>query len=221
MATILLLAVLLGSVVAIILMIYLIDRVKRLEILSLEASSRINQPEPPAENGFLGLSGKALWDAMSGKIPENFNQADLVALKPRFAFVLQNHIETLFKLGKKDASEGNGLGTPKNPIEISTLRGVISSWLPTQHATTIYKTGYQSIEADEVDISRLSADLDEVTVELYARVEIRNTPAFSQKLMAPAPAVVMPNAEMLEKSIDESGEEFSDEQITEKPPETL
>ncbi len=210
MATVLLLAVLFGSVVAIILMIYLIDRVKRLETLSLEASNNsASQPEPQPDNGFLGLSGKRLWDAMSGKIPDNFNQSDLVALKPRFAFVLQNHIETLFKLGKKDATDGSVMGAPSNPVEISTLRGAISSWLPTQSATTIYKAGFESVEADEIDINRLSADLDEAASELYARVDIKKTPAFSEKLMASTPAVVMPSAEMLDESIDE------------EPPETL
>ncbi len=204
MATVLLLAVLLGSLVAIILMIYLIDRVKRLEMLSIQASNNsASQPEAQSDNGFLGLSGKGLWDAMSGKIPDNFNQADLLALKPRFAFVLQNHIETLFKLGKKDASDGNVLGTPKNPVEISTLRGAISSWLPTQSAATIYKTGYESVEADEIDINRLSADLDEAASGLYARVEINNSPAFSERLLPTLPAAAIPNAEMLEEPSDE------------------
>ncbi len=204
MATVLLLAVLLGSLVAIILMIYLIDRVKRLEMLSIQASNNsASQPEAQSDNGFLGLSGKGLWDAMSGKIPDNFNQADLLALKPRFAFVLQNHIETLFKLGKKDASDGNVLGTPKNPVEISTLRGAISSWLPTQSAATIYKTGYESVEADEIDINRLSADLDEAASGLYARVEINNSPAFSERLLPNVPAAPIPNAEMLEEPSDE------------------
>ena len=60
MATVLLLAVLFGSMVAIILMVYLIDRVKRLEIISqLNSSAGPAEPAPQAvENGFLGLSGK-------------------------------------------------------------------------------------------------------------------------------------------------------------------
>ena len=97
MATVLLVALLFGTLVAIILMIYLIDRVKILEFLSLRnnaaanAVSDANEVVAP-ENGFLGLSGKVLWDAMSGKLPEGFNEADLVALKTRFEYVLQNHI---------------------------------------------------------------------------------------------------------------------------------
>jgi len=102
MTTILLLAVLFGSVVAIILMVYLIDRVKHLESLSIQANNASADVQAaPNDNGFLGLSGKVLWDAMSGQLPEGFQEGDLLALKSRFEFVLQNHIETLFKLGKK------------------------------------------------------------------------------------------------------------------------
>ena len=92
MTTILLLAVLFGSVVAIILMVYLIDRVKRLESLSIQANNASADVQAaPNDNGFLGLSGKVLWDAMSGQLPEGFQEGDLLALKSRFEFVLQNH----------------------------------------------------------------------------------------------------------------------------------
>ena len=61
MVSVLLLAVLLGSVVAIVLMVYLIDRVKRLEVLSLQVTNNLAQAAaaPPAsDNGFLGPQGK-------------------------------------------------------------------------------------------------------------------------------------------------------------------
>ena len=52
MTTVLLLAVLFGSVVAIILMVYLIDRVNRLELLSIQASGNISD-EAPAQNALV------------------------------------------------------------------------------------------------------------------------------------------------------------------------
>ena len=208
MATILLLAVLFGSLVAIILMVYLIDRVKRLEIISLQINDREeSQTAPTADNGFLGLYGKPLWDAMSGKVPEGFNESDLVALKPRFAFVLQNHIEMLFKLGKKDAAEGKVAGSAKNPLDISTLRGTISSWLPTQSASTLYNAGYASFEADEIAVNRLRTDIDEIAGELYVKAGLTNSPSFSDKLLSSVPAVKMPSSAALDDTIDEHNEE--------------
>jgi hypothetical protein len=208
MTTVLLLAVLFGSVIAIILMVYLIDRVKRLELLSIQASSSQGEPAAvAADNGFLGLSGKTLWDAMSGKVPEGFNEADLTALKSRFEFVLQNHIETLFKLGKKDRSAGNNPETPKNPIEISTLRGTIASWIPAQHASTIYKAGHESVDADDITINRLKADIDEATDVLFSRTGLTIKQPFSERLLAAA-TVALPSAAMLDEIEEEPPEEI-------------
>lgn len=198
MTTVLLLAVLFGSVVAIILMVYLIDRVKRLELLSIQASGNISDEAPAQnDNGFLGLSGKLLWDAMSGKIPEGFIEADLVALKSRFEFVLQNHIETLFKLGKRDSSNGNHPETPSNPIEISTLRGSVASWMPAQHVSTIYKAGHESVGADAITLDRLKSDVDECTGTLFSRTGLTIKYSFSEKLLAPPAAKPIPNADVL------------------------
>ena len=59
MTSLLLLTVLFGSVILIVLMIYLGDRVKRLEIMSLQDSSEpVEVAKPKNDNGFLGLSGK-------------------------------------------------------------------------------------------------------------------------------------------------------------------
>ena len=191
MVSVLLLAVLLGSVVAIVLMVYLIDRVKRLEVLSLQVTNNLAQAAaaPPAsDNGFLGLSGKVLWDAMSGNLPEGFKQADLVALKNRFEFVLQNHISSVFKLGKDDALKGSSQQAPSNPLDVKTLRGSLASWIPAQHVAAIYKTGYESVTADEIGIQRLQADIDEVASILFSRTGMTIKQLFSERLF-PAAAV--------------------------------
>jgi len=211
MATILLLAVLFGSMVAIILMVYLIDRVKRLEMISLQLNSSAGSAAPApqaAENGFLGLSAKALWDAMCGKVPEGFNEADLVALKSRYEYVLQNHIETIFKLGKKDRKNGNNPETPKNPIDISTLRGTISSWIPAQHVSTLYKAGYESVEADEVNVSRLKADIDDSVNTLFTRTNLSVKHSFSDKLMDLTPTIALPSTESVDEMHEEPPTEF-------------
>jgi len=198
MTTILLLAVLFGSVVAIILMVYLIDRVKRLESLSIQANNTSADVQAaPNDNGFLGLSGKVLWDAMSGQLPEGFQEGDLLALKSRFEFVLQNHIETLFKLGKKDGTAGKSPETPSNPIEISTLRGSIESWIPAQHVSVLYRAGHESVAADSIAINRLKADIDEAAQVLFSRTGLTIKQAFSEKLLGNAVPAALPNSETM------------------------
>jgi hypothetical protein len=198
MTTILLLAVLFGSVVAIILMVYLIDRVKRLESLSIQANNTSADVQAaPNDNGFLGLTGKVLWDAMSGQLPEGFQEGDLLALKSRFEFVLQNHIETLFKLGKKDGTAGKSPETPSNPIEISTLRGSIESWIPAQHVSVLYRAGHESVAADSIAINRLKADIDEAAQVLFSRTGLTIKQAFSEKLLGNAVPAALPNSETM------------------------
>jgi len=187
MTTVLLLAVFFGTAAAIVLIIYLIDRVNMLEIMTME--NRTSSPEasvkadPNADSVFLGLSGKILWDAMSGKTPEGFNDNDLVALKSRYEHVLTKHIELLFKEGATDRQQGKALSKPKLPASIKTLRGTIDSWIPPQHASTIHKAGFESIDASDLDRTRIASYLDDSTGLLFARTDIALRQAFSEKML--------------------------------------
>jgi len=187
MNTVLLLAVFFGTAAAIVLIIYLIDRVNMLEKMTLEsrpsAPGDSVKPDSNADSVFLGLSGKILWDAMSGKTPEGFNDNDLVALKSRYEHVLTKHIELLFKEGSADRQQGKASAKPKLPTSIKTLRGTIDSWIPPQHASAIYKAGFESIGATDIDRTRIASYLDDSTELLFSRTDIALRQAFSEKLM--------------------------------------
>ena len=190
MTTVLLLAVFFGTAAAIVLIIYLIDRVNMLEKMTLD--NRASTPEdtvkadPNADSVFLGLSGKILWDAMSGKTPEGFNDNDLVALKSRSEHVLTKHIELVFKEGVTDRQQGKASAKPKLPASIKTLRGTIDSWIPPQHASAIYKAGFESIDASDIDRTRIASYLDDSTELLFSRTDIALRQAFSEKLLPEA-----------------------------------
>ena len=66
MITALLLAVFLGTAAAVILIIYLIDRVNRLEKIASARDDRADSKssDNDADSSFLGLNSKPLWDAM-------------------------------------------------------------------------------------------------------------------------------------------------------------
>ena len=187
MITVLLLAVFFGTAAAIVLIIYLIDRVNILEKMTL--GNRPSAPEdtvktdPNADTVFLGLSGKILWDAMSGKTPEGFNDNDLVALKSRYEHVLTKHIELVFKEGVTDRQQGKASAKPKLPASIKTLRGTIDSWIPPQHASAIYKAGFESVNASDIDRTRIASYLDDSTELLFSRTDIALRQAFSEKLL--------------------------------------
>ncbi len=190
MITALLLSVLLGTTATVVLIIYLIDRINRLEQASRKA--QFNQPigatqqAVTQDNGFLGFQGKALWDVMCGKVPEGFNPDDLIALKPRYEQVIQKHIDTIFSQGKADAENGIPAKNPSPGIMLSMLRGEVRSWLPPANVAVIYKIGYEAGNAREDQIAYLATSLDETVGDIYSRVEITLAASFSSRLLMPA-----------------------------------
>ena len=193
MTTILLITVLIGITAAVVLMVYLIDRINHLEqytIDNLHTAQTTRIPEAkdlPAnqasKNSLSGLSGKSLWDAMCGKEPEGIDSSEISSIRSRYEIVLQKHIERIFADGRNDAGNGLPQKTPKNPVDVSTLRGVINSWIPPQHASTIYKVGYEFDKAQEGDMNRLSSSLDESCAVLYSRTDLSLTEPYSSKLL--------------------------------------
>ncbi len=192
MTTILLITVLLGITAAVILMIYLIDKINQLEQYTIENlqvdTSRIPEPSniplpSSAKNALSGLAGKNLWDAMCGKAGDTVSQTDLESARKRYEVVLHKHIEMIFEDGKSDASAGRPQKTAKNPIDVSTLRGVVNSWIPPQHASRIYKVGYEIDKATEADMNRLSSAISESCDVLFSRTDFEIQNGFTEKLL--------------------------------------
>jgi len=204
MITTLLLSVLFGTAATVILMIYLIDRVNTLERATKAVAADSNSSRAEDDNGFMGLSGKALWDVMSGKIPEGFNPDDLIALKPRYEQVLQKHIEQSFAKGAKDSQEGSPADNPKPTATIKMLRGEVQSWLPPQHVANIYKLGYESVNTTEENLNHLRTSLDESTETLYTRTELDIKQPYSQRLL--------PQSKALADNSDQTEEQGSNQQ---------
>lgn len=176
----------------IVVLIYLLDKVNRLEGASpLSAlSEAVGLSAPPAvDNGLNGLSGKALWDAVCGKGAGASLDADgLASLRKRYQPILHKHILAVVENGAKDAQSGNTT-TPGSNLEVTTLRAKVDSWLPAQHVKSIYNAGYEAASNPE-DLPRLAQSLDETCATLYARAEIDLPPTpYSSVVFGPSPAL--------------------------------
>ncbi len=202
MITTLLLAVLFGTAATVVLIIYLIDRINILESKALITKDTLEKSGDKSDNGFLGFDGKGLWDVMSGKLPEGFNEDDLVALKPRFEQVLQKHIDQTFAKGVEDCKEGMPAKNPKPTAMIKMLRGEVQSWLPPQHVSTIYKVGYDSVHAEQENLDHLRSSLDESAETLYARTDLQIKQPFSDRLIQSS-ALATNDDEMIEQELDD------------------
>ena len=213
MTTILLITVLLGITAAVILMIYLIDKINQLEQYTIENlqvdKSRIPEPSniplsSSAKNALSGLAGKNLWDAMCGKAGDGVSQTDLESARKRYEVVLHKHIEMIFEDGKSDAAAGRPQKTAKNPIDVSTLRGVVNSWIPPQHASRIYKVGYEIDKATDADMNRLGSAISESCDVLFNRTDFEIQNGFIEKLLDKPSSEVNSQENIKEEPVAES-----------------
>lgn len=172
-----------GLLVVIILMVYLVDRVNSLE----QETKRISQmpvpaPAPAAADPWQGLSGKALWDALSGRPPGHLSPGMLDELRGRYEVVLHKHIQSLFDEGVRDAQRGLS-SDPKNPRTLITAQGAIESWLPMAQVNTLYKCGMDSVLASADAQQALRQALDEAGQLLFSRVQMAQMEPLSQSLL--------------------------------------
>jgi len=193
LVTILGVLLLLATVVTI---IYLIGRIDLLEtFISLRlAASPSAEPEKggSTDKSFLGLEGKALWDALSGSSTGAVSEEDLNGVRNRYATLLKKHISTLYTAGLNDGKKGESRRKPANPMAIATLRGTLNAWLPQQHVSNLYSVGYESARATPVDLDRLLSSLTETIELLYLRSGLTMEPDFPPSLLglassSPAP----------------------------------
>lgn len=184
-----------GLLVVIILMVYLLDRVNSLEAetkrighVSAQAAAPAAPPDP-----WLSLSGKALWDALSGRPPAHLSSAALEELRSRYELVLHKHIQSLFDEGVRDAQRGLS-AEPKNPRTVQTASGPVESWMPMPQANTLYKCGMDSVQAPAEAQPAVCQALDEAGQLLFSKVQIPQTEALSASLMPTqaAPAGQLP-----------------------------
>jgi len=173
--------------------IYLIGRIDLLEsFISTRLSA--NPASTPEKDGstdksFLGMDGKTLWDALSGIDKGSASEEDINGIRGRYATLLKKHITTLFTTGFNDGKNGASKRKTENPMTITTLRGTLKSWLPQQHVSSLYSTGYESARATEIDLARLLSALTETIEMLYLRSGLTMEPDFPQSLLNAATTV--------------------------------
>jgi hypothetical protein len=181
-----------GLLVIIVMVVYLVDRVNSLEKETKRVASMASHTAPSAQpqDPWSGLSGKALWDAMTGRPPVPLSESALQELRARYEVVLQKHIQSLFDEGVRDGQLGVS-GEPKNPRTIATAAGPVESWMPAPQANTLYKCGLDSVQLSPDALQPVRQALDEAGQQLFAKTQYEQSEPLSQSLMpmaAPAPA---------------------------------
>ena len=177
-----------GLLVLIVLVVYLVDRVNSLEkqakrVAQMAAHAPEAQPDP-----WHGLTGKALWDAMSGRPPAQISAVALQDMRSLYEVVLHKHIQSLFDEGVRDAQRGMS-GEAKNPRTIQTSQGAVESWLPSAQVNTLYKAGMDTVQLPADQWQPVRQALDEAGQLLFTKAQIELGEPLSQALLPqPAPA---------------------------------
>ncbi|NBQ87286.1 MAG: hypothetical protein EBU07_07365 [Betaproteobacteria bacterium] len=189
MLDVLMLAVIaIGFLGAVVVFIYIVDRINSLERQTRELVTAINanQSNQPAKLGpFGGLSGRRLWDAMCGK-PEGLSPEVVADIRTRYADVLMLHLRSTFDEGVKDAQIGAS-GTPKNPRPINSEFGTVESWLPTSDLAVVYNAGIDSITKNEFDLTAVRNAFDAAVTQLHRKASLTPPPTPLSALWMPAP----------------------------------
>ena len=167
-----------GLLLVFILVLYVIDKVN----VIYQSYAKPDLPQTYNDGLFGELSGKSLWDAMSG-IPVPGVDAKFVGtLKPHYEPGLRQHIEQVFMEGYKHGKAGTA-GVPTNNRMIPTPRGSLESWLPMHHLASIYQAGVDFAKGDPDDLLRIQQSLDQVTAMIYARIGVGLNEAYSATLL--------------------------------------
>jgi len=177
-----------GLLLILLLFVYLIDRINTIEqetrhVLNMieNADHRSAKPQRSLDP-FMGLSGKKLWDAMSGRVPEGLDAQAFQELRASYDIVLSKHIESLFQEGFKDGQRGMS-GEPQNPRMVSTSRADIESWLPAAQVNTIYRCGLDASQTPVLSWAPIREALDEAGQFLYGRTQLTPLTSLAAWLM--------------------------------------
>jgi hypothetical protein len=175
--------------IPVILLLFLIDKVKKIEgiandlINSLNSQSGASSPKQDA--GFNNLSGKELWDVLCSKTEESAEMplGEVEILRAKFRPLFEKQLRYLFSIGFQDAKSGKPKSLPKNQKTYNTLRGEVSVWLPSQQTSTLYNAGFEYASADADAARRLGSNVQDCIVDLHKALNLQLAPTLVNDLI--------------------------------------
>ncbi len=159
----------------VVLVLYAIDRIKRVEAVAeslARESDEVTSEKPKVKGPFGGYKGKELWDIMTGKLTDKLSGEEIEEERQRFGAVLEKAVRLAFEDGLSDGAAGNPRQNPRNERMVKTLRGSVMSWLPSREVSTIYTSAYETARATPEDRERLQANLAESINGIFRQADI-------------------------------------------------
>ncbi len=149
-------------------------------LLNRQPKPQGTDAETDADPYFYGLSDEALWMALAGEYQSGLGELELDEIRPRFAMALGKAVVRLVK--EAPSTSEISLGGVKNTVDISTLRGRITIWLPPHHAAALSDLGAKiKASPSQLDAETGAQLLHEILGKLYSETGLERDPdAFSE-----------------------------------------
>ncbi len=175
--------------VLVVLVIYLVDRFNGLEreTQHLMRSLQDQQAQARPAGPYAGLSGKALWDTLSGEAGTPMDEATMEGVRKRYRLILGEHIGFVFNEGVSDQRRGLD-SVPASTRVVRTPKTQVESWLPPESVAEIYRCGQGYASHDPAQLPELRQRLDQACADLYQRVHLDSLQPASSILMPEQPA---------------------------------
>lgn len=171
-----------GLLLILVLVIYLIDKVNTIEKETRKVMTSMAEKSVRSADPFLGLRGKPLWDAMTGRLSEGLDVSALEGVRQLYQVVLTRHMEALYREGFKDGQRGMS-GEPKNTRLITTAKGQVESWIPSAQANALYQCGLNAADAPPQEWGSIRAAMDEAGLFLLSKTQLDTSSPLSDWLM--------------------------------------
>ncbi len=174
--------------VLVVLVIYLVDRFNGLERETKQMLQNLQQQpqQAKAAGPYAGLSGKALWDAVTGEGEQGLDELVIDGVRKRYRLLLGEHISFIFGEGLSDQSKGYD-AVPPNTRMVRTPRTQVESWLPPEAVEAIYRCGQGYGRYDPDELPALRQRLDQVCADLQVQAGLEVLQPASSLLMPPRP----------------------------------
>ena len=149
-------------------------------LLNRQPKPQGTDAETDADPYFYGLSDEALWRTLAGDYQSELSELELDEIRPRFAMALGKAVVRLVK--EAPSISEISLGAVKNSLDIFTLRGRVTVWLPPHHAAALSDLGAKiKASPPQLDAEAGAQMLHEILGKLYSETRLERDPdAFSE-----------------------------------------
>jgi len=149
-------------------------------LLNRQPKPQGTDAESDADPYFYGLSDEALWRTLAGDYQSELSELELDEIRPRFAMALGKAVVRLVK--EAPSISEISLGAVKNSLDIFTLRGRVTVWLPPHHAAALSDLGAKiKASPPQLDTEAGAQMLHEILGKLYSETRLERDPdAFSE-----------------------------------------